>query len=200
VALYGKRSQLVTAFCPLGGLKLFSEDYQEIAPDIRLHRWTTRDVCIFASRHRYEYFWDDFKAPYVERNIAEINFPIKAGQRVQQKDVKEMVRDRLDLLKWSLLLARDQELPVTEGTCLLKARLDKRMGKFRRDETFHAGDYALDKATLQNCSDLVQRFRSATKSMKKPHDHDLQQALWHFGRACVASLPRDIDHGTIIRT
>lgn len=190
VALYGKRSQLVTAFCPLGGLKLLSEDSQEIAPDIRLRRWTARDVCLFALRHRYEYLWDDFKAPYVERNIAEINFPIKMGQGVQQKDVEEMVRDRLDLLKWSLLIARDQELPVTEGTCLLKARLDKRMGRFRRDESLHAGDYALDKATLQHCSDLVQRFRSATKAMKKPHD--LQQALWHFGRACVGSLPRDV--------
>ena len=49
---------------------------------------------------------------------------------------------------------------------------------------------ALDKATLQHCSHLVQRFRSATKAIKK--QHDLQQVLWHFGRACVASLPRDV--------
>jgi hypothetical protein len=64
------------------------------------------------------------------------------------------------------------------------------MGRFRRDETFRSGDYTLDESTLHQCIDLVQRFRFAVQSMKKPQD--LEQALWHFGRACVAPLPRDI--------
>jgi hypothetical protein len=190
VAMYGKRSQLVTTFCPLRGLKLLSEDCLEIAPDIRLRRWTTRDLCLLLSRHRHEYLWDDFKAPLSERNIAEINFPIKMGKGVQQEDVEAMVRDRLDLLKWSLLITRDQDQPVAEGTCLFKGRLDIRMGRFRRDENFSAGDYTLDDTALHQCIDLIQRFRSATQAVKKPDD--LYQALWHFGRACVASLPRDI--------
>jgi hypothetical protein len=190
VALYGKRSQLVTALCPLGGLKLLSEDALEIASDIRLRSWTARDVCLLSSRHRHEYLWDDFKAPHIERNIAEIRFPIKVGQGIQSADVETMVRGRLDLLKWSLLIAGDQNQPVVEGTCLLKGRLDTRMGRFRRDETFRSGDYTLDESTLHQCIDLVQRFRFAVQSMKKPQD--LEQALWHFGRACVAPLPRDI--------
>jgi hypothetical protein len=33
VAMYGQRSQLVTALCPLGGLKLLPGDGLEIGPD-----------------------------------------------------------------------------------------------------------------------------------------------------------------------
>lgn len=185
VALHGERRQLVTALCPLGGLKALPRDSLELAPDIRLRSWTARDVCLHLTRHRGEYLWDDFKAPYIQRNIAEIHFPIKMGRKT---DVERMVRERLDLLKWGLLLAQDLAQPVVEGTCLLKGRLDRRMGRFRRDENLGAGDYTLDDAALNQCIDLIQRFRDAIQTMEKPHD----LGLWHFGRACVASLPRDI--------
>jgi len=190
VALYGKHSQLITAFCPLAGLDLSSEDYQVIASDIRLRKWTDRDLCLFLSRHGDDYLWDDIKTPYVARNIAEISFPIKYGQNIEYIEIERKARDRLDLLKWSLLITKDQDMPVSEGTCLLTARLDRRGGRFRRDENLSCGNYTLDNAAIQRCSDLVQQFRSAIDALQKPDD--LRQAPFHFGRACVAFLPRDV--------
>lgn len=190
VALYGKHSQLITAFCPLGGVKLPSDGCQDIASDIRLCKWTDRDVCLFLDRHGLDFLWDDIKSPWINRNLAEISFPIEVGPKIKQTSIVEQVQSCLDLLKWSLLLAKDQEVPVSEGTCVLTARLDKRGGRFRRDENLECGNYPLDLSDIKTCGEFLKNFRSAREILKRPDE--LDQALWHFGRSCVASLPRDV--------
>src|SRR5680860_115620 len=190
VALYGKRSQLITAYCPLGGVELPSEGYQEIVSGIRLAKWTDREIGLFLERHGGDYLWDDFKAPWIRRNIAIVSFAIKWGQRIEQGTIEEQTQNCLDLLKWSLLLTKDQDIPVSEGTCILTCRLDRRGGRFRRDDNLACGNYSLNDSDIQHFRDLVKQYRSARETLNKPED--LDQALWHFGRACVAALPRDV--------
>ncbi|MDR4499443.1 MAG: hypothetical protein MRK02_16220 [Candidatus Scalindua sp.] len=187
VNLYGKHRRFVTAFCPLSSLSLLPGTCLEIAPDIKLKRWTPRNLSVFLSRHSHEFLWDDFKAPYCIEAIAEVSFSFKARKKVQQNSVTSMVQDLLDLLKWVLFVSLNQERPVAEGTCLIKCELDVRMGRFRRDENIGPSDCSLDKQTVNRCTELLQDFRSAAKQVP-----DLNKSLWHFGRSCVATLPRDI--------
>ena len=88
---------------------------------------------------------------------------------------------------WALFVALDSTQPVAEGTCLIKGRLDARMGRFRRDENI-GSLFSLNDPIVRCCKDLIAGFRTAATQRAK----GLQQALWHFGRACVAALPRDI--------
>lgn len=191
VSLHGNHRLSFTAVCPIIGLELPSTDHLEIALDLRLRKWTTRDLCIFSIRYKDEFLWDDFKAPGIRSNIvAEILVEIKVGAIAKPKaDPVQMVKDGLDLFKWSLLLAQDRESPVSEGTCVIKAILDGRAGRFRRDDRLGDRNYTLNEKAVQRCHDLVDNYRSAVRDINKPDD--LQQALWHFGRACISSLPRD---------
>jgi hypothetical protein len=184
VNFYCYEKQNVSALCPLSRLNLPSGELIELVPDIKLRGMTTRDICLLLSRHSHEYHWEDFKQPAIVRNIAEIDFPIKTKIR---HDINAMVQDRLDLLKWALLVALDADKPVSEGTCIIKGGLDARMGIFRRDDNFGT-DYKIDEAIIKQCRNYIQNFRQIVGKFS----HDIKSALWHFGRACVANQPRDI--------
>lgn len=187
VALHCKHRQTVTAICPLSGLDLSPGGDFEVASDIRLQRWTPRDLCRFLSRHNHEFLWDDFKSPYAAGVFAKVSFEIEFGKGIRTNDVISMVKDRLDLLKWAFFIALNRDQPVAEGTCVIKGRLDARMGRFRRDENIGPAAYLVQQSLVIQCSDLIRRFRDSGLS-----GADLSPALWHFGRACIADLSRDI--------
>jgi hypothetical protein len=187
VSLYCQHNQLVIAYCPISGLALSAEGSFSVAPDIRLSRWSSRSVRIFMSRWAQEFLWDDFKAPYIHETIAEIQFSIGFGKGVTSENVVRQVQDRMDLLKWSLFIALGRDKPVAEGSCVLRGRLDVRMGRFRRDENLGPANTVIDQGIVDRCADLIRQFKDSAA-----HAQNLNGALWFFGRACVATLPRDI--------
>ena len=190
VTLHCEHHEVITAFCPLKGLNLPTGACIEIASDIKLLGWGVRDRCVFMSRHYSEFFWDDFKSPLNVGAIAQVSNStdmIKGGFLKPHPTVS-LVADQLDLLKWGLFLALDCDKPVAEGNCILFGALGKRVGKFRRDENIIGPAlYSLDELAASRCTELIQRSRNAMAN-----GPDLKQAIRHFGRACIATLHRDI--------
>ena len=187
VAMYCERTQLVTAFCPISRLEAPAGTCLDVAPDIKLRRLTFREISLFLLRHPHEYLWEDFKAPYVVETIAEVSFPIKMGKEGQRGGIVSRVQDRLDLLKWALMITLNRDQPVAEGACLIKGRLDSRLGRFQRDENMGVFRFSLNETAVDRCVKLMKHFRESAAQAP-----DLNHAIWHLGRACVASLPRDI--------
>jgi hypothetical protein len=185
-AYYCGREQLITAICPLSKLEQPPGTCLDVAPDIKLRRLTLREISLFMLRHPGEYLWEDFKAPYVVETVAEVSFPIERG-KAGRGDIFSLVQDRLDLLKWALMITLNRDEPVGEGACLIKGRLDKRLGRFQRDENMGVFRFSLNETAVDRCVSLIKHFRESAVQAS-----DLNQAIWHFGRACVASLPRDI--------
>jgi hypothetical protein len=194
VALCSRQSEVGIALCPLSKVNFLSEEV-ELTPDIRLRRWSRRDICLFRFRDSQEFLWDDFKVPGVINSVAEMSFsvPERRGQIIRGISSQESqhiitnVQDSLDLLKWALFVAADSMQPVAEGTCLIKGRLDFRIARFQRDQNLHSL-LSLNGAAIDRCKRLITDFRAVSDQWQK----DIQQALWHFGRSCVATLPRDI--------
>jgi len=183
VDFYCRKKHLLTAICPLARLNLPAGLSIELASDIWLRCMTTRDVCLLLSRHSHEYHWEYFKHPATVSDVAEICFPIETGKK---HDLPALIQDRLDLLKWALFVALGMDKPVAEGTCVIKGGLDARLGIFRRDENM-TYTYRIDEQAIERCKKLIMSFREFSESRD-----DLLSALWHFGRACVAILSRDI--------
>jgi len=187
VSLHCAHDQRVTAHCPLVGITLPAEGSFQITPEVRLRQLSKRDSRLFMARWRHEFLWDDFKTPFIRTTLAEVHFSIGFGKGVSHASVVRRVQDHLDLLKWGLFVALGRDQPICEGTCVLQGRLDGRMGRFRRDDNLGPADASIDQGTLDYCVDLIRNFHSCLASTE-----DIGRALWHFGRSCVVSLPRDV--------
>ena len=175
----------VTAYCPVGGLPLEQGQSVDISPSIKLKGFTDRETCIFLSRYSDEFLWDDFKSPAIQKTIAQITLLNMS----RNEDAMLQVSERLDDLKLALLLAFEQDKPIVEGTCVLVGSFSNRVGKFRRDENFPGAHYVFEKEKVERCSRILQLLASCGPMDRQ---NDLKGAIWHLGRACVASLPRDI--------
>ena len=75
---------------------------------------------------------------------------------------------------------------MAEGVCVYEGGLREWRGVLRRDDN-PGIVVSLNEPSVLRCKELVRVFREGEAA--RP---DLKQALWHFGRACVAVLPRDI--------
>jgi hypothetical protein len=185
IAMRFTKQWSVTAYCPAGGLSLELGQSIQIAPGIELKGFTDRESCIFLSHFSEEFLWDDFKSPILQKTITRITLLNMS----QNEDAVLRVSDQLDQLKLALLLAYEQDKPVVEGTCVLEGSFTNRVRRFRRDENLPGAHYVFDNKKMERCSRILQLLSQCDSVDTQK---DLRGAIWHFGRACVASLPRDI--------
>ncbi len=184
---------LVTAYCPLRGIDMLA-DLPLRADGVTFRAWSLRDRLVFRSLHDSEFMWDDLKAPTITGTIAEIRLPFdlppsRRSQAIGDADLpREEIIARLDMLKWGIATTLDTDSPPVEGTCIIMARAGWQVGRLRRDENLRSGP-PLTNAGIERCATLIRDFRTAAQRWT---DGDLERALWHFGRACVAVLPRDV--------
>jgi hypothetical protein len=178
----------ITALVPLMGLTFAEGTRIELAPDIAIQHLTKREEYLSFGASWREYLWHDFKAPYFTKTVAEISFEVPTGQ---QTDIVKLAQDRLDLLKWAFFTGLGLASPIAEGTCIIKGLHDRVFWRFRRDETIGESDVNINENDAIVCKALVRGFRGTQKE-------ELNDALWHFGRGCVAALHRDVLFESVI--
>ena len=148
-----KKQTSVVAYCPVGGFSRDEPPTFQIASDVTLKGLTDRDTRLFLSRFHSEFLWDDFKSPTNLKTIAQITL-----SNIPSAGAVLAISERLDQLKWALLLAFEQNKPIVEGTCLLEGPLYSRVGKFRRDDNFSGAHYPADNQKFEKCSNLLKSF------------------------------------------
>ena len=74
-AFHSERKGVATGYCPLGNVSLPPGVVHELASDITLKQFTSRERNLFLMRWQGEYLWDDFKSPLLAPLMAEVDVP-----------------------------------------------------------------------------------------------------------------------------
>jgi len=172
------------AICFLPGLSLPENGVTEFAQDIKVMKVPLRDRCIFLTGNNDLYSWDLFKAPFFHDHLLEIVILLPIDSTLPSKNI---IGDKLDLLKWGLFTSSNSKTVPSEGPCLVLDRRGNVIFKFRRDVSDFHSSVALNEEQVGICRQLLKDFLESTK-----RSDGLQYALSHFGRSCLSNLNRDI--------
>lgn len=122
------------------------------------------------------------------RTMAEINLhvPSETYTYRSRSEVGTLATDAVDRLKWALYESTDIDVPPTEGTIYVRNRYAVWPTEVNRDDSGWGQSIQLESSETQEAGELLSQLEISLD------DHeDIEQALWHFGRACVFEQPRD---------
>jgi hypothetical protein len=160
---------------------------------VYLKTYTPVERCIFLSKYSNDYLWDDFNSPLSCDLIAEMEYAFDDG--VSGKDVIESTANDLDLVKLSIFILNKQTEPIDEGTCILNIigrdfnDIERRIRR-SNERIFRASGYPNEDLLTNDLPRLV-NIISVLEKQRNGYG-DIKDAIWHFGRACLTPLPRDI--------
>ena len=184
---------IIKVYCPLSGAKLEGLPSANVSKHVHLKTYTPVERCIFLSKYSNDYFWDDFNSPLSCDLIAEMEYVFDEG--VSGKEVIESTANDLDLVKLGIFILNKQTEPIDEGTCILDIigrdyhDIESRIRR-SNERMLRASGWPNENLLTKDLPHLV-NIISALKKQRNKYG-DIKDAIWHFGRACLTPLPRDI--------
>lgn len=113
------------------------------------------------------------------------------------------VIDDIDLIKLAIFILKGEKIPIAEGTCVFERgyRFNRaapyQYASGQEDIFFDWGrtqrnslNWPNIELTRNDSDPLIEIVRLLEQQRNK--EQDIKQAMWHFGRACIAPLPRDV--------
>ncbi len=195
----------IKAYCPLKGAKLEGLSSAKLSENMYLKTYTSEERCIFFSKYSNEFGLDGFNIPRdipLEcDSIAEIEYDLDMG--VSKKEVIESISNDLDLAKLSVFILNNQEEPTEEGTCIIESigrefyDIEHRIKRQNARIIWHGDNSGIKTSGWPNVKILEKNLPrlvsiiSVLAEQSRTHD-EIQDFIWHFGRACLVSSPRDI--------
>jgi hypothetical protein len=190
---YSERREEIVAVCPVVGIDLPGGEEIGLSSEITLRSWSPREKSIFLTRFHTEFRWDDF-AVQAASCVVEMRATVSVGEHYGSHNPSwRAIFDKLDLLKWAVLASTVDPRPLVEGPCMILGAGGELLRSTKREERYSSGAVSLDGRTIAECRMLLERFRGVAANIPK-----LQDVVWHFGRACVAPLARDIVLDSVI--
>lgn len=107
--------------------------------------------------------------------------------------VSRQVGDAIDVIKWALMAATGQRTPLVEGEiffeCYSGGSLSSQINshQLKRQDIQHSTVY--DRPNDEELNTVRELLEHTPKVRHQSNAVD--DALWHFGRSCLARLPRD---------
>jgi hypothetical protein len=183
-----KSGRHVLAMCPIIGLHFEDDcDRFESEPGISICEMTEDRQRLLLSRFEAEFVEEDMSS-WAAKGLFEANC---VSPWIENDDPGEFIASALDRLKWSTMLTFGAILPIEEGPVILRGPAGWRGRTLRRSDivvgTRSLPHFQLTNETSKQITSRIDALRKAQKSTA-----ELDQAVWHFGRACNASLARDI--------
>jgi hypothetical protein len=181
-----KGDRTVVAWCPTIGLYLPENDLLELEAGVRLSRWSPETRCVFLTRHHDQYLNDDMSS-WASEAFIEIKAQVSA---LVDDAATATVTSVLDRSKWALQLTSttravpDEGAVVSRGSSGWRGRTIRRGDMLMRTRTLRT--VPVTRQTAEAAASLLSELAKARRSAP-----ELDSALWHYGRACNASLPRD---------
>jgi hypothetical protein len=176
----------VLAWCPTIGLRIPDGEGVELEPGIHINAWSAETRCVFLTRYHREYLdgdvttWASHAVIQIVTNVGDLS----------ENAPRMAVAATLDRIKWALSVAANKDAAILEGPVILRSPSGWHGDTLRRGDTLRWNrsipTIDLTAETSMAAKTLLQQLRTATT-----HTRELDGALWLFGRACNASLPRD---------
>lgn len=185
---------IIKAYCPLNGIKLEGVSSARISKHIYLKAYTPEERCVFLSKHSIDFLWDDFNSPIFCDSMAEMEYEFDK-EEISKERVVELITDDLDLVKLCIFILNEQIEPVDEGTCILNIigrdflDIPHKIKRLNESTTRASGvpNQNLPDKDLPALVEIISVIEKTSHSI-----NEIKNAIWHFGRACLTPLPRDI--------
>jgi hypothetical protein len=176
------------AYCPIADPQ-FPSDRIDFGHGILVKKLTMEERLVFEPL--YSQYANDpcnwsgvFKTPGFLESMVEItvSVPLSTGGNTY-----ESVARKLNAIKWALMIASGMSTPFSEGRCLIEARDETLIGGLMRDPSVSGPKFVVDEAAIDRTRTLLDHYFPLAENTA-----DLANAMWHFGRASVASIERDM--------
>ncbi|HEX3694518.1 MAG TPA: hypothetical protein VH374_03925 [Polyangia bacterium] len=183
-----KSGRRVVALCPVVGLALGDDcDRFESEVGVVIYRMTEDRKRLLLSRFESE-FVDEDMLSWAADALVEITQTFSAED---DDDVARSIASALDRIKWSTLVTAEGTVPVEEGPVIIRGPAGWRGRTLRR------GDPVVGNRSWPHhriTEDTWRAIAAAIEELKKAESAtvELEQAVWHFGRSCTATIGRDI--------
>lgn len=188
---------IVRAYCPIYGVKLNDLKSAKLSEHTTLRAYAPRDISFFISKYLSPLSVD--KGEFIDQDsMVKIQFELdlKEGENIEKEF--ELINNELDLIKLGIFLWRNQELPIEdrkwtipieEGTCILdNIGRDLNIPIHSRGRIFAIhGSLELNEKGLASLTSIIKTLYEQQKK-----GQDIMQAIWLFGRSCLAPLYRDV--------
>jgi hypothetical protein len=170
-------------------IKIPDIDFLEFNDTVKLKKLAIFDKCYINTLYHSELLWDDFVSPMFTSSylLVKTNINTDNYHNVDKDYVADKIKENLDILKLSLFAISLKRVPINEGTCIVINNLEHRFFRFKRQDHLNYGTFEI---TNKNIDELKSKFNNLISFSKKHKEID--HAIWHFGRACIADLSRDI--------
>jgi len=177
----------VVAVCPLMGLHFAAGMTDvELEPGVCIRNVTEEQKRLFLSRFDAEFVDYDFSA-WSSRATLEVD---RVFPRVDDDTPSTFCAVAVDRLKWAAMLTFNGDAPLLEGPVIIRGPAGWRGRTLRRADVFPGGSVPYHEITPES-SKLIGSLVSQLKRAQEIAP-ELGQAVWHFGRACNATLARDV--------
>lgn len=195
----------IKVYCPLKGAKLEGQSSIKLLENMYLKTYTSEEKCIFFSKYSNDFGLDGFSIPRGNLlecdSIAEIEYDLGIG--ISKKKLVELISNDLDLAKLAVFILNDQDEPTEEGTCIIESigrdfyEIEHRIKRQNARIIWHGDNSGIKTSGSPNINiqekDLPRLVSIISVLKEQSHMHyEIQDAIWHFGRACLVPLPRDI--------
>ena len=182
-----KNGRHVVAVCPIVGLSMNECDRFDTEPGVSVSRMTESRKRLLLSNFEAEFLDEDFSS-WASTSVIEFD---QVLPETSDDDVTRLVAGAIDRVKWAILQCMDGTMPLMEGPVIVRGPGGWRGRTIRRGEgTLRGGslpNYQITAGLTERIARLVESVRAAQTATG-----ELEQAVWHFGRACTASMGRDV--------
>lgn len=193
---------IVFATCPLIAIHLggFDEEIDrfELGDGIVLSEWSwTQDQVVFISQHGQEFRRDE---GLWNSRVLQIRASVPAS-----KDPVVAIAEIVDKIKWAFAIAESRGTSIHELPIIIRSATGHARDVLRRGaQNFGMNEHRAGRPlgwvetkgwhVLNATSAVLERAKEALAAFDKvsPRSGDLSDAIWSFGRSCVASLPRGV--------
>jgi len=190
-----------TARCILAAIEGESGEVLELGERASLRFHTMEERLKYLSRNARKLplrlsprktFWD--KYPILEIQLAISQSRIEEGptERIEET-VSRQVANAIDLVKWALMAAMGQKVPLVEGEIFFECfSADYRSARINNHQLKRQNEQQSPVYDTPSCEELdtVRELLRHTPKVRR-QSNPVDNALWHFGRSCLESLPRD---------
>jgi hypothetical protein len=193
---------IIKVYCPLMGTTLEGLSSAKLSEHMYLKTYTPEERCRFFSKYSDDFaLWDGLNIPLTCDSIVEIEYNFDID--VSKNEVVGSISNDLDLTKLAIFISNNQAEPTEEGTCIIEIigrgflDIEHRIKRQNARRIWHGDNSGIKTSGWPNTKilekDLPRLVSIISVLAKQSHTHDeIQDSIWHFGRACLVSLPRDI--------
>jgi len=162
----------------------------DLEPGVVLKQLTTAEQCIHLTKFSPLYSEDDIFAPFhktrirITKTVSDLS--IGAGEPA--------IADAIDRVKWAICVGSDRGAVFHEGPVIVRGPDGFRGATLRRQEN-RLGSKTIPQTANLSLEDLArakEALRGLSKVANNAASQRLGKAVWLFGRACTASLTRDV--------